>query len=347
MKKAQILFILLMISIIISCSSDEKTINPVETSSQVLAAIETGEVKIINLPDFKEVNADILAGKLSFQLTGPITNMKKFGEYLYLSARKDYKIIILDLKTLDLKAIIDFSDKQAEVGEIAFPNSTDAYVVHPNKNFVSIIDVTVFKIAREITVGTGPSSIDVSGNQIIVTNKWSNDVSIIDSRTHSQEALIPVASVPSFVRVTNDGKYAVIASIGYGKVDSIQQKSPAVITYINISGKSINNQFDLGYAQIDPVQQNPVGFVVTPSDWGFVATTENLFRIDIKNKTDINLVVRRNFYNEIHDAANQKIILFSILDKSNKIIQCNDKTGTIKGNIITVPYKITFILPWR
>ena len=336
----------LMISIIISCSSNEKTINPVETSSQVLAAIETGEVKLINLPDFKEVNSDILAGKLSFQLTGPITNMKKFGEYLYLSARKDCKIIVLDLKTFELKATIDFSDKQAEVGEIAFPNSTDAYVVHPNKDFVSIIDITVFKIARQITVGTGPSSIDVSGNQIIVTNKLSNDVSIIDSRTHSQVALIAVAPMPSFTKVTNDGKYAVVVSTGYGKSDSTQQKTPAVVTFINILGKSINNQINLGYAQLDPVQQNPVGLVVTPNDWAFVATSENMFRVDLKNKTDINLVVRRNFVNEIYDAANQKIILFSTLSKSNLIIQCNDKTGSIK-DLVTVPYAIIHILPWR
>lgn len=336
----------LMISIVISCSSNEKTINPIETSTQVLVAIETGEVKIINLPDFKEVNSDILAGKISFQLTGPITNMNKFGDNLYLSAAKDFKVIVIDIKTMTLKAILDFSNQQAEVGEIAFPNSTDAYIVHPNKDFVSIVDITVFKIARQITVGSGPCSIAVSGNQIIVTNKLSDNVSIIDSRTHSQETLLPVSPVPSFVKVSNDGNYAVVVSAGYGKTDTTQPKSPAVVTFINIADKSINNQFDLGFEKIDPVQQNPVGLVLTPSDWGFVATNENLFRIDIKSKTDISLVVRRVFYNETYDAANQKIVLFSTIDNSNKIIQCNDKNGSI-NKIITVPYSINCILPWR
>jgi hypothetical protein len=96
----------------------------------------------------------------------------------------------------------------------------------------------------------------------------------------------------------------------------------------------------------DPTLQNPVGLEVTSSDWGFVATTELLFRIDIKNKTDINIAARRNFLNEIHDDANKKILLYGIIDNVKKIIRCNDNSGAIK-DMITVPFSITCILPWR
>ena len=344
MKK---LLLLLIISLsVLSCGTEEKVINPVDESYKVMVSSkEDFSVKIISIPDYQVINQNILQGILPFSLTGPITKIKHFGEYLYLSAQTDYKVIILEKNTLKLKAILDFSDQQAEVGEIAFPNSTDAYIVHPNKNYVSIIDITVFSIERQVTVGDGPVSIDVSGNQIIVANQKSNNISIIDSRSRKQEAILPVSAAPSFVKVSNDGKFAVAVSLGFGKIVD-GDKSAAVITFYNIESRSEINYLDLGFGQIDPKEMLPVGFCITTSDWGFIPTRENLFRIDVKNKTDLKFVVRREFSSIIHDNVSSKLLLTTESDSKSEIIIANDKTGSI-SEVVSIPFKINYLLPWR
>ncbi len=339
--------LILIVIFSISCSSDEKTINPIDTSQKIMISLaDAPVVSVISIPENTVIIDNILSGNLSVTLNFPITYIREFGDYLYLSAQKDHKLVVLDKKTYQQKVIIDFSEEQAEVGQIIFPNSTDCYIIHPNKNIVTILDITVFKKARTIECGNNPSSISVSGNQVFVTNLTDNSISVIDTRTRQEEAKINSSPFPSFSTITSDGNYAAIISIGNGKIDNNLEKTPAILSFINITQRSESNYLEIGEGLIAATDIIPVGMAYTNSDWIFIATRSSLFRVDAKNKKDIKFIVRRSFLSVINDEASGKLILTAESDGRNEILLASNKTGSISNTIKTL-HPIQYIIPWR
>lgn len=341
------LFIILLLSFLIACSNEEKTINPIDTNQKIIISTENPpNLKIISIPDNKIIDENILPVEVSSMLTSPITFIKEFGDYLYCSAQKDYKLIILDKKTYQLHKIINFENENAEVGMFAFPNSTDCYLIHPNKNYVSVIDITVFKVVKQVTVGNNPSSISISGNQIYVTNLSDNTVSIIDSRTQREEFKLNTWQKPLLSIVIPGGKYVGVISAGLGKIDNNPNKTEAKITIINIENRTEEKVLDIGEGLISPIDQLPIGVSYTINDWLYIATNSTLFRIDGRSLNAVKFIFRKNLLFMINDDVSQKLILLNDNSGKQEILLANNRTGSIT-NVIKINYKIAYIYPWR
>ncbi|HRP02832.1 MAG TPA: hypothetical protein PLE30_09315 [Candidatus Kapabacteria bacterium] len=342
-----ILLIIIAIFTILSCSSEERVINPQEQSSKLLVSTkDDATVKIVSLPNLEILNSDILAGKLDFTLNSPITFMKSYGDNLYLAAQKDYKLIILKKSSLELVTVIDFSKDQAEVGDFVFPNSTDCYVVHPNKDYISIIDITVFKVAKQVKVGNAPNSIIANGNQLIITNSLDNSLSIVDTRSRAEEANMPSSPLPSFSIITKDGLYAGIISLGRGKLAVDEPKSPAMLTFYNVLNRNEANSIEIGEGLISAMDVQPVGVVVTNTEWIYIASTTALFRADARTRKDLKFIIKKSFTSITNDDINSRLILTGESATSNDLFIASSKTGSIQKAIKT-PFKIQNILVWQ
>lgn len=343
MKKLLLGLIILLFSL--SCSEKENIINNGEDSTVILVSLKNSpSVQIVKLPEASIINQNILQNS-NIVLLNPITNIKKFGDYLYLSAQKDFKLIIINKDNYELVAVVDFANDNAEVGEFVFPNSTDCYVVHPNKNYISVVDITVFKAVKKIEVGNNPNSIAVSGNQIIVTNQADNTISIVDSRTRKEEAKSIVSPLPSYALITNHNSIATIISIGNGKTN-IETKSNATVTFYDyIQRKEINN-IAIEEGLIKAIDNFPIGAATTLNNQLFVACQSTLFRFDIKEMNSAKFVNKQNYTSIVNDEINARLILTTEESNKNQIIIANNKSGAIQ-KIITFPSKIQCVLPWQ
>lgn len=344
MKK--ILIFLLALSFLGSCGSEERIINPQEEGLKVMLSIkEAPEVKIVTLPELTIINENILAGKISTTLNNPITFIKEFGDNLYLAAQKDFKLIVLDKNTFNQVAIIDFSADNAEVGDFVFPNSTDCYLVHPNKDYVSIIDITVFKAVRTAKVGNKPTSISANGNQLIVTNSTDNSISIIDTRTRDEVAQLGTSPQPNYSIITKDGIYAGVISLGLGKVDA-GTKSPAMLTFYDVQNRKEAEIVEIGEGLISALDIQPVGAVLTNSEWLYIASKTALFRADARSRGSMKYIIRKSFTGIINDESSSRLILSAESEDKNEIFLASNKTGTIQKSIKT-PFKVQSMIIWR
>jgi len=345
MKK--ILLVLLSSIILFACSSEERVINPQEESTKIMVSVKDApEVKIVTLPELNIINNNILAGKLSVTINNPITYIKEFGDYLYLSAQKDYKLLILNKTTFEEIAIIDFSKDNAEVGDFVFPNSTDCYLVHPNKNYISIIDITVFKAVRTAEVGNNPTSISANGNQLIITNSLGNNISIVDTRTRAEVTKLSTSPQPNYSFITKDGIYAGIISVGLGKIDAAETKSPALLTFYDVLNRKESEIIEIGEGLISAIEIQPVGVVVTNSEWIYIASKTALFRADARSRSDMKYIIKKNFTGIINDESSSRLILSSESEDKNEIFLASNKTGTIQKAIKT-PFRVQSMIVWR
>ncbi len=342
------MFLFLWFAILISaCSSEEKVINPIDINEKLLIATdeEQPKLKIIEIPSLKEINPDILAGLTTEKINSPVENIKEFGGNLYVFVPADFKILVIHKFDMNLLTTIDFSAEKSQPADIVFPNSTDGYIIHKNSIYVSLLDITNFEIARNITIGNPPHSISRYGNQILITNFADNTISVIDSRDRKEVAKIATNEGPSFIGITQNGKNALVVCSGLGKFNDSEEKTPAYIQNVDLQSKTVTFAYELGFAQISAINQIPQGLVVTPKDWGFVPTQENLLRIDVRSSDKINLVTKRNFYFISHDSKKERLLLLRETDGRSEVLFADDRTGEI-GDFYSFTYKIKYVFPF-
>ncbi|MDX9791427.1 MAG: hypothetical protein WC313_06460 [Candidatus Kapaibacterium sp.] len=337
------IFAMMLIS---SCSTDEKIINSIDESDKMILALnsENPGLVLIEVPSMKVIDDDFAKNTIGIDLESPITNIKEYGTNMYMFAPESHKIYIISKTDMKLVIIIDFSSDLLEPYDIVFPNSTDAYIVHNNSDYVTLFDLTEFVAARQIKVGNPPHSIAMFGNFVFVSNMPDNNISVIDTRLRQELATIPTEAVPSHLAVSHDGKHLICISAGNGKFNQGAEKSPAYYQFIEISTRTVVHSAELGFGAIVASEQIPLGLIVTLHDWGFVITNDNLIRIDIRNMDRLNLVTKRNFHfiNELK--GKEKLMLLRFKDDGTDIMFADDRTGDI-GDYYYVPYKVNFLFP--
>ncbi|MFC8235320.1 YncE family protein, partial [Streptomyces sp. NPDC057284] len=84
--------------------------------------------------------------------------------------------------------------------------SPDAYVTNFGSGNVSVIDTTNTVVAT-VPVGSGPQGVAITpnGRRAYVTNRTSNTVSVIDTRTNTDVATVPVGAGPIGIAITPNG----------------------------------------------------------------------------------------------------------------------------------------------
>lgn len=117
--------------------------------------------------------------------------------------------------------------------------STKAYIASFNTDTVDVVDLTTHTVEKgKISVGTEPNSatINPNGTQVLVTNRGSDTVSVINPATDTVVATIPVGDRPHGVVFTTDGSKAYVANYGSDTLSVINTATNAVTGTINVSG---------------------------------------------------------------------------------------------------------------
>ncbi len=80
---------------------------------------------------------------------------------------------------------------------------------------IMVFDPTNGKIVRKISCGYHPSDLNITpdGALVFVSNQFSNDVSVIDTRTRQEIRRIDVLREPSSLAVSPDGKQVAVANL--------------------------------------------------------------------------------------------------------------------------------------
>lgn len=327
MKKYFLLF--LIIASVLSCSRDEKLIDNTIDNWKLLVSVidENPRIELISLPDRSVINSDIFFSGNSEKLKGIVTKIVEFRDNLYLFIPNLSLIEIINKETFKRVATLDFSVLNLSIGDICFPNATDAYLTHPNDSSVSLIDLTNFKIARNIKVGKGPNGIMCAGNQIFVTNALDNTVSIIDSRTHKEEAVKSVAPFPMYVDVTLNGKYAIAISVGNGKLDTLAPKSPAIASYINISTRNIDYTKEIGNSTVKAIDAFPKGIVIPGNIWAFLPVKDYLLLLDSRTGASIQTYKNLGLLSLYYNYKRNEVVCFKFANNIYKIATINPTNG--------------------
>ncbi|HPO62565.1 MAG TPA: hypothetical protein PK762_05735 [Candidatus Kapabacteria bacterium] len=330
MKKFSLLLSLCLFALMLFSCGDEKVIDSTKSLHSVLAASNESPyvLSLVNIPSNTIEYEDIISQFNSFQLDNPIENILVYRDEIFLFVPESFKIFVLDANSYRLKATIDFTLSNEKPISACFPNATDCYIIHRNGSSVSLLDLTNYTIPRTIQVGKGTSSIAVSGNQIFITNKTDNTVSIVDSRTHTQEAVLNVPSKPAFVDISSDNKKVAIISLGDGKEDTTETKSASMVTIFDVESRNQLYQVPISIGSYKAENQFPNCFSVSSVGYGFIATQQALFRTDIKREGKISLVERGNFNRVLYDYKSDEILVWQIKDNQKFLRYLTSSNGT-------------------
>lgn len=344
MRKTLLLipFLLLMIS----CTSKENIIDGFADPWRAMLIIESPQpaIGILSLPDNQLINQDVYFSANGKQLSSAPTKAADFRNHIYLLFAEEYKIEILDKSTFIVTSVIDFSAGNLKPTDICFPNSTDAYVAHGNDSVVSLLDITVFQIARSIRVGKFPVSISVAGNQIYTANFGDNTVSIIDSRTHTEVGKIGVAPCPIFVLPNNNGDEMLVLSAGRGKIPSESEKTPAVINFINIANRSVISSLEIGVGAQKAIDQIPYGLAVSQKDWAFIPTNTSLFRVDLRSKQRVSIASSKKYTALSYNFRRLEVLLLG-RDGSASWFETADQATGKTVHRYNLPSDVSILLP--
>lgn len=325
---------LLLILFAIACSPKEKVVNPVKENRTFMISTDLGgySLKGIDVPSAKLNEEDFFRKIFQIEAKSSITTIADNGMDIFFFMPDEMKIFVADKKDMSQKAIIDFSARNLKPVSVTFPNATDAYIIHREASDVSIVDLTVYEIARTIKCGVRPAAIASNGNQVYVADSRGNAVHVIDTRTRAVEATIPVQSGPSFIRFSNDGKSAIVVSTGISGTGDDATKTAATITFINKETRSITSSTELGFGQISPIEQLPIGFEITLNDWGFIPTQIGLLRVDLRSPDKISLMNRLALTGIAYYRDENELILY-ISGSSSDIYLADDSRADIKESL--------------
>ncbi len=290
MKKSSFFLTLLLITLIISCSKDEQTINSPTVKWRLLVSAENQpRLELTSQPEGSVTIADVYLANNGKILDGQVMRMAEYGKNLFLFIPSKYKIEVINNETFKSIAVFDFSSSLRVPSAICFANSSSAYICFGNDSTVDLLDMEFMKIARTVKVGKNPVSIACAGNQVFVANRGDNTVSVIDTRDNEVKSTLNVAPKPSFVDVSKDAETALVISLGEGKLDTTQTKTSAQLTVFNVNTKAVIKNKFLGTSEADAIKQMPRGITVNEKNMAFVPTATNLFRISTKTGDMVNI----------------------------------------------------------
>lgn len=341
----KIFTLLLLIVVFAACSSKEKVINPIDENRSFMISTDAGgfTIKGINLPSGNIHEQDYYRKFFAEDAKNKITAIADNGFDIFFFVPEEMKILVVGKSNMLMKAVIDFSPYGLKPVSITFANATDAYVLNQGSNDVSIVDLTVYEVARNIKCGINPVGISSYGNQVYIVDKTADLVHIIDTRTRAIEETIQVHPGPTFIRFTNDGKTSIVISSGVSGTEPNTTKNIALVTYIDVEKRTVSSTLDLGFGQMSALDQYPRGFEVTQTDWGFVQTQMGLFRLDLRNPEKIALMTRTAFDGIAYNRKDAELILFTSSDNSE--ISLADESLANITQTVMFPGKIFAIYP--
>jgi YVTN family beta-propeller protein len=138
-------------------------------------------------------------------------------------------------------------------------------------NTINLVDLATKKIIKTITVGRGPDSLAISGNNLYVANFYDNNISVVNMQTHAVSTIAdPKNNIngPYTIVVNPNGQYAYVSNYGNPiKPDGYLKNT---ISVINLKTNTVEKSILVSTSP--SVKSSPAGLAIT-SDGKYVYVT--------------------------------------------------------------------------
>lgn len=322
---------------IYSCGPTETVINAPQSEWELLVLTDSVPSKyvLINQPANEIADTDLFRSLSSGGIGGRVTKIMTFRDNIYVILPDIKKVEVLNAVTFARKTTFDFSATNKIPSDIIFANATTGYIAFGNTSVVSLVDITNFKVVRDIEVGAGPVSFEVKENQIYCALQRENTVAVLDSRTNAVTTKIPVSQAPTVLKFTRLGTNLAVLCLGGGKIDN-SPKSPARVSVVNVQQRSVIGETLLNITA-DSSNETARGMVVTENDFAYVPASQALLKIDIR-RFNRSTVLRGSFRSINYNSIRNELLIAD----SAKCIIAETEAGEVK-EIIPLRVSPSFI----
>lgn len=332
MKK--VIFVLISI-LIFSCKDNSTTGNITDFEvRKVLYATDDVNSELF-LYDLESKNSEPLnIFENSNIAQGKIENIVHFGTDFYLIIPDANKIYVIDDEDYNIINELDFGSSKPF--DIAFAeNATTAYVIHKDEDIVSVVDITTYELAGVIDNNiSGPSDLVTDGNVLFVANKNDNTVSMFSTMNESLLNKFDVAPRPVSLNVLNTDKSLLVISAGYGKDGNVEDKSPAVATYIEPTTGVVQSTYNIEYNNVKAVDVVPLKSVNTINDYVFLLEQNYIMFINARTKKDARLFYYQKFDDIFYNILDDYLYLSIAEGNSTKVIMSETTTNEVAETVI-------------
>jgi len=296
MKFSISLFLTSIVVVINACSPEEPIIDNSKREYRMLLVSATGILAVARMPEATIISENVLATALAVTDIPAVLAVKHYRDDVYVLLRDSAYIIVLDAGTLAFKSRIDLG-VSGPASDLVFPNASSAYALHPTTNVLSVIDITVGTVVSTVPTGQGPLAGAVYGNSIGIVCQGSERLDVVDSRSSTVVASVPLPDAPAFIDVDVKSQSFVIASLGAGRIDRRPTNTPQ-LAFVNVADHSLLGTIDLTNREADGPIQRIGGLVVLPEQFGYVPTSTALLRTNTRTRARAT-AVRLELYHAI------------------------------------------------
>ena len=254
MKKLNLIYLLTLLVLLISCSDDEPaTETPkgdYETGYFVTneGPFQNGSGTLTFIDDDGSVSQNVYKTVNGEDLGNIVNAMYIEGDKAYIVVNNSHKIVVVDKYTMEKIAVIEgdgiknpryfvAKDGRGYVSNWGDPsNATD--------DFIAVIDLTSNAVVEMVSVDEGPEKMIMDGSSLFVCMQggWgiNNKVFVMDTNQNSIKNYIAVGDVPNSITKDANGKIWVLCG---GSPSWTGTETPGALYHINPSNLQ-NEKFD-------------------------------------------------------------------------------------------------------
>lgn len=304
--------LLILCAAILSCKKEEPLLEG-ETPPKYFYLV-TGDrpnsMKLYELQSQKVESEDIFYSINKFQLE-PISQIVEFRGFIYIFQKDSYKITIASADSLKFIKNLDWEATKHKPSSISFANATTGFISFEDTAIISVLDLTNFKIARDIPVKSPITFLDNVEQYILGLSSSNGEAIIIDSRTYSVVKTFWIGDHPLSSSFSTYIKTEYILCAGKGKFDSASTRSSAKLLSFGFPDFNKLAEIDINIGSITASTVVPTAIVAYGKYFGYISTLSGLLRFSLSNPSQIQRFIAGEFYNLLLDYKRELLMALS------------------------------------
>jgi YVTN family beta-propeller protein len=160
---------------------------------------------------------------------------------------------------------------------------------------VTVVDLAEGKVVKDVPTGEGAEGIAITpdGREVWVTNRGADTVSVLDTKTLVIAATLKVPQFPIRVKLTPDGKRALVSCARSGDVAVFDAATRKEIKRIAIDREAVPGSADRLFSTRFGKSPVPVGLLIAPDGkraWVASTNADVVSAIDLEALTVVSRV---------------------------------------------------------
>ncbi len=160
------------------------------------------------------------------------------GRYAYVVNRGSATVSVIDVHRHKIAATLATGSQPCAIAIL--PGRNSAYVVNRGSHSLTRVDLTVNQVVGPpIAVGTSPANVAwlPDSSRLYVLNSGSGNVSVVNTSSNLQTALVAVGAQPAAMAITSDGATGYVSNQGSDNVSIVNLVSNTVTKTTNVGSR--------------------------------------------------------------------------------------------------------------